>query len=212
MSKSLLITRPSYDLVTNYFCVWSDTLVAFAQEKMIRTYDLKADKANKGQFESYIKAHKPSFIFLNGHGNAQIITGHNNETLIDALSTAESSIMYARSCEAALVLGNELVKKNVKTFIGYTRKFIFGYTPIHASAPLSDDLAKLFLEPSNSIGTILLKGHTAQEAHNRSRTAMYKNFRKMISSTASYEERFAARWLWSNLKSQILLGNKSQAI
>jgi len=73
-------------------------------------------------------------------------------------------------------------------------------------------LAKLFLEPSNSIAMVLLKGHTVQEAHNRSRAAMYKNFRKMVSSAASYEERFAARWLWSNLKNQVLIGNKLQVM
>lgn len=212
MSKSFLITRPRYDLITSYFYIWSEKILEIAKKKNIATYDLKDDKANKKQFDSYIKAHNPSFIFINGHGNTLTILGDNGELILDKSSTAIEGIIYARSCDAAQDLGNILVKNKLKTFIGYTRKFILGYQIAYASTPLADSLAKLFLEPSNLIATILLKGHTAREAHNRSRTTMYKNFRKMISSTASYEERFAARWLWSNLKSQVLIGNETQKI
>ncbi len=212
MNKALLITRPRYDAITNYFYTWSEKILRIAKNKRIPIYDLKESKANKSRFESYIKAHQPSFIFLNGHGNSEMIAGHNNELLVDKTSLITEGIIYARSCNAADNLGHMLTKKNLKTFIGYTRKFILGYRVDLVSTPAKDNIAKLFLEPSNSVAIVLLKGHTAQEAHNRSRNSMYQNFRKMISSTASFEERFAARWLWSNYKSQVLIGNKLQTI
>ena len=212
MSKSLLITRPRYDLITSYFYVWSESIINFAKNKMIPVYDLRETKATKNNFESYISARKPSLIFVNAHGNPQEILGQDGEVIIDKKSSKIDSIIYARSCDAAQILGSILIQNGIKTFIGYTRKFILGYKPNCISAPLTDNLAKLFLEPSNSIATILLKGHSAQVAHNRSRAQMYKYFRKMISSTATYEERYAARWLWSNFKSQVLIGSNEQKI
>lgn len=206
-SKSIPITRPNHELVTKYLCEWSEQIVLMAKNKGIDTHDLSGDKATRKNFEGYLKKHKPSFVFLNGHGNANIITGFNNEPILDAQSAIPVSIIYARSCEAAASLGQKLVSLSIKSFVGYKRKFIFGYDPVKQFKPLNDTLAKLFLEPSNLVASTIIKGHTVSEAHSRSKSAMYKNFRRMLSSEATYEERFAARWLWSNINSQVILGD-----
>jgi hypothetical protein len=210
MSKSLLIIRPNYDIITSYFYNWSKKIILEAENKRITFYDLKEKRASRKIIESYIIARTPSFIFLNGHGNTESVLGQNGEVILSKTDTFSIKILYARSCEAAVILGATLVNHHVKTFIGYNKKFILGYTPAMISRPLLDNIAKLFLEPSNAIGMILLKGHTAQSAHNRSRKLMYRNFRRMISSNASYEEKYAARWLWSNFKNQVILGDSSQ--
>ena len=116
MSKALLITRPNYDSATNYLYHWSKKVITEAVKKQIPVYDLNGEKANKSNFQSFLRSKRPRFLFLNGH--------------------------------------------------------------------------------------------TVDEANQRSKQAMIKNFRKMISSDSTFEERFTARWLWSNIRSQVLWGNK----
>ncbi|MEK7613102.1 MAG: hypothetical protein AAB449_03095 [Patescibacteria group bacterium] len=203
---TVLITRPKHDLITRYLCVWSEEILAIARAHYITVYDLEGEKANRKNLESYIKNRPPSFVFLNGHGNAEVVTGHDNEPLVDINSRLPEVIVYARSCDAGQVLGSALIKNGTQAFIGYRRKFICGYTPEKMWKPLEDPIARLFLVPSNLIVSTLLKGHSVQDAHARSKEEMYKNFKKMISSKATYEERYSARWLWSNLNNQVLLG------
>lgn len=204
-----LITRPDHETVTKYLCLWSEEILALAKHKGISIYDLKGKKANRKAFESYVFKHSPSLVLLNGHGNAEIITGYDNETVVDKDSVLENSVVYGRSCDAGQTLGNDLVNKGARTFIGYKRKFILGYTPEKIMKPLEDPIARLFLEPSNLIATSLIKGNSTLEAHRRSCDAMSKNFRRMLSSIASFEERHAAPWLWSNMNSQVLIGDQS---
>lgn len=209
--RSVLITRPQHDEITRYFCAWSETVVGMARARG-SAYDLFSERAVRKNLESYIRGQNPAFVFLNGHGNAQAIAGHENEVLVDSGSSLPETIIYARSCDAAQILGPKLVEKGTLAFIGYTRKFICGYTPDKIWRPLEDVMAKLFLEPSNLVASTLIKGNSTHEAHTRSKAAMYKNFRKMVSSTATFEERYAARWMWSNLNSQILLGDPEATI
>lgn len=207
VNKAILITRPHHDYATNYLRVWSKEIKSLAEEKGIPVYDLEGKKSLKANLESYWKAHKPSFIFLNGHGDTHVITGHDNEPLVDMSTSLNGALIYARSCDAGQVLGSQLINNGARAFIGYKRKFVLGYSPEKLAKPREDAMAGLFLEPSNLVASTILKERTAQEAHIRSKKAMYRNFRKMVSSAASYEERYAARWLWSNLNNQVLFGD-----
>ena len=157
MSKSILITRPDHDLITKYFCAWSQEIIDFAKSKNIDVYDLKGGKSNKKEFMSYINKHCPSIVFLNGHGNSIIFAGYENETLIDTSTILENSIIYARSCEVGQNLGLKLIENGAKTFIGYNRKFFCGYTPGKITKPFEDNIAGLFLKPSNLVVSTLLK-------------------------------------------------------
>lgn len=207
VNKAILITRPDYETVTKYLCLWSEEVKEFAGRKGVIVYDLKGKKANRKEFESYLSKNRPALLFLNGHGNAEVITGYDDHPLIDRDSSVQGTILYGRSCDASLFLGPYLVQKGARAFIGYRRKFILGYVPEKIMRPLEDPIARLFLEPSNLVATTLLKGNTTAEAHSRSRREMYKNFLKMLASTSSFEERHAAPWLWSNFNSQTLSGD-----
>ena len=214
MSKSLLVTRPNYDQTTNYLYYWSTPVIKEAKRRGIDVYDLSGKKANKVNFDSYLKAQKPRLLFLNGHGNEKTITGHDFEPILESEKNepVEKTIIYARSCEAALFLGRKLIEDGAEAFIGYFRKFIFGYTPSKITRPLEDSLAELFLEPSNLVVIGIVKGHSLKEVHERSKKAMRENFKKMISTTATYEEKYAARWLWGNMNSQVLYGKEDAVI
>ncbi|MBK8483871.1 MAG: hypothetical protein IPL31_05875 [Saprospiraceae bacterium] len=193
MSKSILITRPNHDLITNYFCSWSQEIIDLAKKKSIQVYDLKGKKSSRKVFESYTETHCPSLVFLNGHGNANLLAGYNNEPMVNQTTILKNSIVYARSCEVGQYLGSKLIANGAKSFIGYKRKFFVGYTPEKITKPLEDTIAGLFLKPSNLVISTLLKNNSAEEAHKRSQKQMYRNFRKMVSSTASFEERYSAR-------------------
>lgn len=214
MSKSLLVTRPNYDETTNYLYFWSGLVIKEARKHGFDIYDLFGKKATKKNFDSYLKSQKPDVLFLNGHGDEKTITGHDSEPILESekKGPVNKAIIYARSCDAASVLGKKLIADGARAFIGYLRKFIFGYTLSKISKPLEDSLAKLFLEPSNLVVTAIIKGHNAQTAHEHSKKVMFENFKKMISTTATYEEKYAARWLWGNINSQVLYGEKSATV
>ena len=215
MNKLLLVTRPNHDPATDYLYHWSELVIDEAKRKHIPVYDLSGNKATKITFLSYLRSKHPGLLFLNGHGDAQTVTGQNYEVLLDETVNKEfvtDTIIYARSCDSGKILGSTLIQRGVLAFIGYTRKFIVGTTRSKTTKPLEDRLAKLFLEPSNLIPTTILKGHSAGEADRRSKHEMLKNFQKMISSAGSFEERFAARWLWSDIRSQVVIGDQNASL
>jgi hypothetical protein len=212
MSKSIIITRPNYEKVTSYLFSWSEVIVKLAQSKLYAVHDLQRAKSSRKLFESYVNGHKPVFIFMNGHGNSDEITGQDDQVIVDASSHINNSIIYARSCDAGQKLGMVLVKNGATAFIGYSRKFVFGYLPEKMAHPLDDTLASFFLDSSNLIPSTIIKGHSTGEANRRSKFRMYANFRRMISSVATFEERYASRWLWSNINCQVLIGDDNAKI
>lgn len=215
MKKKLLITRPRYDLTTNYLYHWSTKVIKTAKEKGVSVLDLHDDKATKADLTDYTHKNKPSVIFLNGHGNSITITGQEGDTLIsvnDQVNILKGAVVYARSCDSARRLGKWLVANGTKAFLGYRNKFIFAYTEALITTPLRDSLAKLFLEPSNLVPESLIKGNATMVSFRRSQKAMRRNLRFMLSSDSSDLEESAAPYLWSNINSQQLIGDESVAI
>ena len=211
----ILITRPRHDKATNYLYFWSEPVIDIVQKKNVTLTDLSADKANKTLLWQYCKKVKPSIIFFNGHGSADTINGHENQPLVttlDNLSIFTNCIFYCRSCDSASVLGQVLIDSGAAGFIGYRRKFTVGYMPQFLTHPLSDPLAKLFLEPSNLIPISLIKRNSMQEAYRKSQTAMHTNLRKMLSSDASSKQRYYAQYLWANIRNQVILGDKDAKV
>lgn len=211
MTKAILITRPDHDLITTYFFHWSEVVIKEAARKDFKVLDLRGNKANSDMFSSYIVKHEPILVVLNGHGNADTITGYENEPLIEANKNENQltkKIVYARSCDAAENLGQLCIKNGTLAFIGYTKKFTIGYTPSKTSTPLNDPVAKLFIEPSNLVPVSLLKGNTVGEAYRKSQEAMLRNFRFMLSTRATSAQKDAAPYLWINRKYQVLLGDQ----
>lgn len=212
---TLLITRPRHDPATNYLYYWSESVIQLAKKKAVRVLDLAAEKANTTLLRQYCRKHTPSLFFFNGHGSPDTVTGHQNKVLVSAkddLSLFSRSIVYCRSCDAALILGHAFIAAGTLGFIGYQRKFVVGYMPQYITQPLRDPLAKLFLEPSNLIPETLLKGGSIQDACNKSQTAMRANLRRMFASTATYEERYHAQFLWSNIRCQTMLGDRNATL
>ncbi len=212
MNKILLITRPNHDPGTNYLYYWSSLVIDMAEEKGINVLDLDKNKATKKNFDSYLKRHNPKLIFLNGHGDQENITGFDNEPLLTKNkdeNLLDKRIIYARCCDAAVQLGDAAVKNGALAFIGYKRSYRLGHSPSSITRPLQDKIAELFLTPSNLVAISILKGNSVGYANSNSVSAMWSNFRFMLSSSATPAQRDAARHMWHNIQSQVLLGENS---
>lgn len=121
-------------------------------------------------------------------------------------------IIYARSCDAARVLGSTVASNHAATFIGYRRSYILGRNPAKEHHPLSDEVAKLFMDASNLIPISIIKGNTVGEAYKKSQEAMRKNFFFMLSFKATPNQRDAAPYLWANRRNQVIMGDPSSKI
>ena len=215
MNRAILVTRPNHDLITTYLFQWSQHVISVANKKGIKVLDLSGKKANETTFTSYIVKNEPILVFLNGHGNEDVVTGYDNKPLITANKNEkllEEKIVYARSCDAAKNLGQLCIKKNTLAFIGYKRKYAIGYSQSSITKPLRDEVAKLFITPSNLVPLSLLKGNTAKDAYRKSQESMIRNFSFMVSTRATQTQRDAAPYLWINRKYQVILGDENARI
>ena len=215
MNNSILVTRPNHDFPTTYLYYWSELVIDEAKSKGFSVLDLDGNKANKQKFVSYISRNNPRLIFLNGHGSKDSVAGFDNEVLLDEANCEvllREKIIYARSCEAGANLGPFSIEKGAAAFIGYNKDFWLIRSKERGTKPLTDPIAKLFLEPSNLVPITLIKGNSTQEAYQKSQDDMRRNFSYMISSRSSHEERDAAFFLFSNYTCQIILGDKQAKI
>jgi len=199
---SLLVTRPRYDETTTYLYYWASQVINNARDKNFVVYDLLENKASLSIFQSYIEKNDPRLVFLNGHGTATLITGHNSEILVEynkSEALLKGRIVYALSCSASAVLGKSCVDNGTLAFIGYSDEYILVTNAEFATKPLQDKTAGLFLEPSNLVVTALVKENTVGEAYSRSKSALIKNLRFALSSLASQEQREVAEYLWVDI-------------
>lgn len=214
-NKGFLITRPRHEILLNLLFHWSNPVVDEAQLKQFRIFDLEGDKANREIFVSYMVRNKPTLVFFNGHGSDNAIRGNDNAVLIETNDGAEllrDTVVYARSCNAAKKLGVRAVEKGCRSFIGYKHKFAVAHSIVDVSRPLEDELAKLFIEPSNLVPISLLKGNSAGEAYGKSQKAMRRNFSFIQSSAASIDQQTMASYLWGNIRAQVVLGDQTATV
>lgn len=205
-----MVTRPNSDRTTRYISEWAGKVIEMAESKGFGVLDLKGKRANRKEFESMLKKHTPSFIFLNGHGDNEAVTGQNEEVLVQAgvnEKLLRATVVYALACSSGAVLGPKSVESGARAFIGYRKKFIFFYNPSQRTQPFTDTLARYFLEPSNQVAVSLLKGHNAKTAYENSQRAFQRNIQKLIVSKATGSESAAIRFLYSNMQYQVCLGD-----
>ncbi len=208
MTNGILITRSSHDLPNMYLSYWCEPLIEKLKEAHVQVLDLFQKKANPNNFLSYVTKRNPSVIFLNGHGGPDFICGYDDVVLVDRKNCEKllkGKIIYARSCQAGAVLGPYAIIKGAVAFIGYSRNYSIGYSEEKRTHPLTDNVARLFLEPSNLIPQSLIFGNSPTQAYQTSQKEMRKNLQYMLSSKSTMDERDAAPYLWNNIKYQVLL-------
>lgn len=212
MNKGILITLPRHDDVTEYLSAFSKEIEQEAAERGIKIKKLKDEGATKNAFEKAVEKLDYSMIVFNGHGTENSIKGYKDEIIVAGglnENLLKERIVYARSCHAASSLGR-LVTLEITNgcFIGYIVPFKFWANSLYTHSPLKDNLARMFLEPSNLVSISLIKGNTAKEANENSKRQILKNIRKLLRNRTN-ESAFIAEDLWNNYEGQVLLGNPS---
>lgn len=210
MTSRMLVTRPNSDRTTRYISAWAEEVMEVAEQKGCAVFDLSGMRANRREFESMVKKHGPSFVFLNGHGSPGVVTGQSEEPLVvadDNEGMLKDTVTYALSCSSGKSLGPKAVEAGAAAFIGYREEFIFLFDEAQRTRPAQDALATHFAESSNQVAISLLKGHTAREAHEQSQQSFERSIRKLLTSQTTDRESAALRYLFWNMKHQVCLGN-----
>lgn len=212
MSKSLLITRPNYEITTRYLYVWNKEVIKEAKNRGIVVMDLQKEKANKKEFAGRMIKVNPVLVLLNGHGGSKCVRGHNDEIIVRAGDNEEilkGKIVYALACQSALLLGPKSVEAGSVAFVGYSRDFIFFTDNSKIAHPENDKVAGLFLEPSNRLSISLIKGNTIFEAARKSQRRFSENIRKLLNSDANSQDDSSSliSYLAWDMKHQICHGN-----
>lgn len=210
MKRGILLTAPRHDITTEYLAVFSSPIENSCDAKGFLCKTLKDESANKNEFEKTLSRLNLKMVFFNGHGNEKSIAGHKNEILVKSGENEDilkDRIVYARSCEAASILGEKVIENSKSCFIGYTLPFEFYFDENWVTNPIKDNTARLFLESSNLVPLSVIKGNSSKESHDRAKKQMLKNIKKVLRS--KNKESFAiAESLWNNYLGQVILGNK----
>lgn len=194
-----MITRPEHDDTTHYLSNWSKKIIDIAENKNIKVFDLNREKAIRTNVEVRLRKLSCNLTFFNGHGDFNVITGHNNEPIIiggENEGLLKSKIVYAISCKSAKELGPRSVKAGAVSYTGFDDDFIFVYEPENISRPLHDNTAKLFLEPSQLFMKSLIKGNSVREGMDKTKKLLADNFLKALNDN----DRDSAKYLWWDLK------------
>ena len=195
----MLITRPEHDKTTHYLSNWSKEIIDIAEDKNIKVFDLNREKAIRTNVEVRLRKLSCNLTFFNGHGDFNVITGHNNEPIIiggENEGLLKSKIVYAISCKSAKELGPRRVNAGAVSYTGFDDDFIFVYEPENISRPLHDNTAKLFLEPSQLFMKSLIKGNSVREGMDKTKKLLADNFLKALNDN----DRDSAKYLWWDLK------------
>lgn len=215
MSRSLLLTRPDYDLPTAYLFHWSAPVIELAKRKHLKITDLAGKKANRADFTGRVEKTDPSLVFFNGHGGEAVVMGQDNEILVSAGDNEDllqGRIIFARSCSSAKKLGPQSVSVGARSFIGYEEPFVFMIDLQTSTRPCFDETARLFLEPSNQVATTLIKGHTSEEADKRAKQSFKRNIRKLLTGSTTKEDSSAVRFLLWDMNHQVCLGDPDSTL
>lgn len=213
MSKSLLITRPNYEITTRYLYVWNKKVIKEAKKKGINVLDLEKEKAVKKEFIGRMRKVNPALVFLNGHGGSDCVAGHNDEVIVkvgDNEEILKGKIVYALACKSALLLGPKSVEAGSLAFVGYLKDFIFLNDDSKIAHPENDEIASFFLAPSNRLSISLIKGNTVTEASKKSKKFFSDNIKKMLNSdnvSPNYSSMFISFLVW-DMKYQACYGNE----
>ncbi|MBI3190688.1 hypothetical protein HYZ41_03210 [archaeon] len=209
MPEKILITRPDHDDTTFYLYEWSKEVKNLAEDLGKDVLDLRKERATRKNFESMIMKNNPLLLFLNGHGTCDTLCGYKNETLLDLknMHLLKSTIVYARSCRTAQILGFQSVKQNIsKAFIGYKNDFIFPYDARKTATPRRDTLCEPILSSSNLVMMSLIRGKSPREAFNISQQSYDFFIRKWINSI-EIEAPHVLKFLIWNKVNQVCIEN-----
>ncbi len=211
MQKGLLITCPEHDDATAYLTYFSRSILKETSTKSLKVKEIMDKNLNMKDFSKIMNKLDYKLVVLNGHGSPDSIYGYKQNIIIKLGKNdkqLKERIVYARSCNAGMLLGPECMKKTKEgCFIGYNLPFVFFMDEKWTTNPHNDKVAGLFLEPSNLVPISIIKGHTSLEAHNNGKRQMLRTMGKLLKNNQEEETSFYLDALWNNYNGQVIFGN-----
>ena len=213
MNNILLVTRPKYDDGTEYLSYYASLILKESEKLNVKTKDFEGKNVTSKNIKKFVTKKDPKLLFINGHGNKDFLEGDKGKILFSinkGIELLKDRIVYARACHAGISFGKKMVEKNNGCFIGYNNPFSFWISGERSATPAKDEIAKLFLEPSNEIINLLIKGNTTGNSNEKSKKMMIENMNKVLKMEEK-KEPGAMSWLeilWNNYEGQVLHGNE----
>lgn len=199
-----LLTRPKYDCPTHYLFHWAQLLIDEAKERKVDCIDLEKDKSEKKRFQSYLKKQPVDLVVINGHGNSESVTGHDNQILLSVNNGPEllkGKNVFIRACDAGSILGPHLMSVGAKGFVGYNLPFMFAIDRDSFHTPIKDEYAGPILECSNKVAISLIKGKTIRQAQEDSISEYKEKINKYSNSKVANS--FILPFLFWNMNCQV---------
>lgn len=207
----ILITSPKYDDGTEYLSYYSSLIVKEASIKNIPIKIFEGTEVNRENVFKFLQKRNPQGIFINGHGDENTLYGSKNSVLfsVSDVNLLKNRVIYARACNAGANFGAKIVENNSGCFIGYKYPFSFWIDQKYSATPPKDNIAKLYLEPSNEIMKLLINGKTSKQSHEKSKQMMVDNMKKILKLEEKKEPGAMGmlQILWNNFEGQVLHGN-----
>lgn len=196
----VLVSSPEIDNITRYLRIWSKDLIK-TFENQHNFIHLEGERATQAHFCGLLRKNFPDIVLINGHGNAESITGHNHEVLINKknVSLLKGKTIHALSCKTAKELGPEAVKSGAKCYIGYDENFVLIMRKGNLQEPFKDDLANLFLNPAFTAPKALLSGKTPEESIKRTTEAYQHSINIAMNSDIQSDQEKCVPWLIHDL-------------
>lgn len=207
---SFLLTRPDHEPTVQYLFAWAEKILESAKKKNIFCVDLFSGEAGKNKFVSSVKKFNPSFIYLNGHGSQDSVTGFGNKPILSFADNEEitkDKVVYALSCQSAKRLGKSCISNGAKSYLGYDDDFIFVFDENCGENLNEDKTASCFLNPSNDLAETILEGKMSGEAFELSQNGFEQLIIKFSLSDATPEERELLPYLLWDREHQVCLGD-----
>lgn len=195
----ITIVHSSYDLATSYLSAYTTLIIEEATKLGYATIDLSDQNATLDNLLNTLTSYDPLLVFINGHGNEELVTGYTGQTLLQAC--LNDDLMQTRigsfiACSSGAKLGPSMVDKTASAFLGYHSDFIFIVKPGYESRPLEDPYARSFFEPAITPATSLLNGRTLREAYEDTIARWNQSIREWWSSPDPYASEILTYLFW----------------
>jgi hypothetical protein len=162
----VVVTRPNHDYAT--LCGY--TALSVVNEYYFRKgYDIRDLSGSTATRENVLRELPAEMFYGVGHGDADVFTGWGNRTIFYVCDCKElsSSIVYLLSCLTARELGEDIVRKGARAYVGYNEEFAWIVYDRYTCAydTYNDRYCKWFFTPVRVLLERIADGATVGEAN-----------------------------------------------
>ncbi len=142
-----------FDLPTIYLASAMDKIAVGASNMGNEVMQIRGPPANFFNLLDALNSFQPEFLFIGGHGNANVITTANLEPLLVACEndgSLEGLQSYLISCLSGIGLVPSIVRKGGLSSAGFTEEYAWVITPpfIPAEDPTWQPFERMIVEPA----------------------------------------------------------------